>query len=161
MYQGELNYYTKKIIESCDCLDKHCENPCPLKTICYQYISEQEKEKEKPVWRNFTERQIESAAQALFEDMLNCNWSLDISEKYTDFWTNEQKDAMRQMTPYKQQEIFIDYEDKIIERLKDKCDDWWDDIVRDNWDEEHDAINELYGWGNNLNKIQSIIEGES
>ena len=150
MYQNELNYYTKKIIESCDYLSESCgcteSSPvCPLEMVCNQYISELKKEKEKPIWHDFTEGQIEVAAQALFEDMLNCNWSLEISERYTDFWTSEQKDAMRQMTPYKQQEIFIDYEDKVIEHLKDKCADWHNDIVIDRWNQTHNETNESYG----------------
>lgn len=130
MYQGELNYYTKKIIESCDCLDKHCENPCPLKTICYQYISEQEKEKEKPVWRNFTERQIESAAQALFEEMLDCGWDNEIIGQHTDFWTNEQKSAYNQMTYNEQADIDDAYSKMVLDYLKEKNEDWWDELVR-------------------------------
>jgi hypothetical protein len=150
MYEVELNYYTKKIIESCVNFEEGCNCLCPLLKACTQYRAEKEKEKEKPVWHDFTERQIELAAQALFEEMLNCGWDNEIIGRHTDFWTNEQKDAYNQMAYHEQIDIDDMYSKKVLKYLKNKCDDWWNDIVIDHWNKEHDAINDLYGWGNNL-----------
>ena len=134
MYQSELNYYTKKIIESCDYLSESngCTESspvCPLEMVCNQYISELKKEKEKPVWQDFTDGQIEIAAQVLFEDMLNCNWSADIEGRHTDFWSDEQKKAYNEMSFAKQEDILIQYSEKVLDYLKGKNEDWWDELI--------------------------------
>lgn len=134
MYQNELNYYTKKIIESCDYLSEsngctEVSPVCPLEMVCSQYISELKKEKEKPIWQDFTDGQIEIAAQALFEDMLNCNWSADIEERHTDFWSDEQKKAYDEMSFAKQEDILIQYSEKVLDYLKGKNEDWWDELI--------------------------------
>ncbi len=131
MYKGELNFYTRRIIESCDYLDKHCERPCPLKTLCYQYIEDKEKEKVKPIWQDFTDKQIEDAGLALFEDILNYNWFAEVKERHTDFWTNEQRDAFREMSPFEQENISIEYEEKVINFLKIQYENLKDNILKE------------------------------
>ena len=129
MYEGSLNYQIEQVIKSCGDLSKNCNNTCPLHKVCQEYLAEQDKAKEKPVWQGFTRMQIEMAAQALFEEMLTCGWDYDIIGRHTDFWTDEQKRAYQEMDWEEEQNIDEIYVNKVLSCLKNKCRDWWDDIV--------------------------------
>lgn len=129
MYEGNLNYQIEQVIKSCSDLSRNCNNVCPLHKVCQEYLAEQDKEKEKPTFQGFTRMQIEMAAQALFEEMLDCGWDYDIIGRHTDFWTDEQKRAYQEMDWKEEQDIDEIYVNKVLACLKRKSEDWWDDIV--------------------------------
>lgn len=70
--------------------------------------------KEKLKIRESTKRGIEIAKQQILkttklEDILNYNWLAEVNGRHIDFWTNEQGDAFKEMSPFKQENISIEY----------------------------------------------------
>lgn len=129
MYEGSLNHQIEQILKSCGDLSLDCSNTCPLHKVCREYLEEQNKKKERPVWKDFTPKQIEMAAQSLFEEMLTCSWDIDILCQHSHFWTDEQKLAYREMSHSETEEIDEIYIQKVMDCLKDKSQSWLEDIL--------------------------------